>query len=468
MRRWRKILSLILVLGLVASESTQALASFAFAPPTQSYADFSAYQGIKVFVNGRYVEFNDDLGYPIAINGQTYIPVRVVSETFNAYIYWRDWDQTVCVNKHGKHIEIKLGENYINKLDLIGNAHEVEKIQMDASAFAQNGRTYIPLRALFEGFDMTVIWDGDTQTVHVAGDYEKNTEYIDFKTYKILDIKDVDLEKDYAKIMYDGQEISKDYIKVLNNSAHYRVLEDGNTLNIFSYQYLFDLNYLYRALCERKNNTTKEKEYYTLWNISEEAYEFVTRVSFIDDRFGHIFTRETELSYSSGKAYDLESATDPEKYVEIDKVADEIVSRVNAAAKSDEEKVRMVNDEMCEIMEYKFETGPIYTSLYSSLVSPRTVVCQGYATTFKYLMDKLGIDCIIASGTNERSKGPHAWNEVLINGEWKIVDVSSNDVDSRNYILLTDYDEIDYFTASDIEKECEQLVKYTLKLNNTG
>lgn len=465
MRNWRKILSLILAAGMVLCESTQALAYFAFETPTQSYADFTEYQGIKVFVNGRYVEFNDDLGYPIAINGRTYIPVRAVSETFNAYVYWRDWDQTVFVSKHGKQIRIKIGENYIEKLEDVNNPDEKEKIEMDASAFAQNGRTYVPLRALFEGFDMTVTWDGDTQTVHVAGDYEKNTEYIDFKAYQILDIKDVDLEKDYAKIVYDGQEIAKDYIKVLKNSNHYRVLEDDNTLNIFSYQYLFDLNYLYHALCERKNNTTNEDELYTLWSISEEEYELVKQVSFIDDRFDYISSRENDLTFS-GKVYHLESATRPEEYVEINKVADEIVNRVNATAKSDEEKVRMVNDEMCKIMEYGFRPGDGYSPIYKMLVYPSYGYCGDYAITFKYLMDMLGIDCIIASGVNERARGPHAWNEVLIDGEWKIVDVSSNDFNHTNYILLTDYGEINYFSISDEDKNNEQLVKYTLKLND--
>lgn len=124
MKRWHIALSLILVVGMLFCESIPALASFAFELPTQNYADFSAYQGIKVFVNGRYVEFNDDLGYPIAINGRTYIPVRVVSETFHAYVAYKDWDQTVFVSKYNKQIRIKIGEQYIEKLEEINDIRD--------------------------------------------------------------------------------------------------------------------------------------------------------------------------------------------------------------------------------------------------------------------------------------------------------------------------------------------------------
>lgn len=175
-----------------------------------------------------------------------------------------------------------------------------------------------------------------------------------------------------------------------------------------------------------------------MWNISEEEYEFISRVSFIDDRFGYISSAINDNLGYNGQVRHLESATHPEEYIEINEVVDEIVNRINMTATSDSEKIAMVNDEMCEIMEYgRGSDGGGYSPIYNSLVSPKYVYCNGYSITFKYLMDKLGIDCIIVIGTNMKLKLPHSWNEVLINGEWKVVDVTANDTtNNRNYILL--------------------------------
>ena len=49
-----------------------------------------------------------------------------------------------------------------------------------------------------------------------------------------------------------------------------------------------------------------------------------------------------------------------------------------------------------------------------------SVICVGYATTFKLFMDALGIDCDIIHSTEQ---GEHAWNIVKIGGEWHHVDV---------------------------------------------
>ena len=58
------------------------------------------------------------------------------------------------------------------------------------------------------------------------------------------------------------------------------------------------------------------------------------------------------------------------------------------------------------------------------------VVCEGYAKTFKYLLDYLQIPCILVIGDAENSAGnneKHMWNYVFINDEWYGVDVTWDD-----------------------------------------
>jgi len=69
----------------------------------------------------------------------------------------------------------------------------------------------------------------------------------------------------------------------------------------------------------------------------------------------------------------------------------------------------------------------------SVLLNHRSV-CAGYATTFKYLCDQVGIDCIVSTGT-ARSGGMeenHAWNAVKLNGQWYWVDVTWGEQEFEN------------------------------------
>lgn len=176
------------------------------------------------------------MGMGIAMTGRIYIPVRVVSETINADVDWFQRGQEVSISKYENQVKIKLGENYIGKTHVYTWWKTEETLEMDASAFAENGRIYVPFRALFEAFGMNVTWNDDTQTACATGDYGSNTECIDFKSYKIFRITDIDKAKTYKKIVYDGIPIDMSYIHVLENCDDYQVLEDGDTLSIFSYQ----------------------------------------------------------------------------------------------------------------------------------------------------------------------------------------------------------------------------------------
>ena len=57
-------------------------------------------------------------------------------------------------------------------------------------------------------------------------------------------------------------------------------------------------------------------------------------------------------------------------------------------------------------------------------------VCEGYARAFKYIMDGLGIPCVLVSGTATNSSGlteSHAWNYVYLNYQWYAIDVTWDD-----------------------------------------
>ena len=101
---WKKVVAVILFALLFGIGSLTPAYAYSLDAPTVGYEDYLQYDGIKVFINGRYVEFNDSMGYPYAENGTTMIPLRAVAETFNANVGWNSWWKMAYVDKHGKEV----------------------------------------------------------------------------------------------------------------------------------------------------------------------------------------------------------------------------------------------------------------------------------------------------------------------------------------------------------------------------
>lgn len=100
--------------------------------------------------------------------------------------------------------------------------------------------------------------------------------------------------------------------------------------------------------------------------------------------------------------------------------------------------IKMVHDYLVENIEYDttISKDNIY-NIYGAMIN-HEAVCEGYARSFKYLMDAFGIPCtlVIGKGTNTEGKTEnHAWNYVQIDNKWYAVDSTWDDpVSSMGWI----------------------------------
>ena len=112
---------------------------------------------------------------------------------------------------------------------------------------------------------------------------------------------------------------------------------------------------------------------------------------------------------------------------EIENVKNQILSQKTGDAYQD---IKMVHDYLIDSVEYDTTlSNPDIYNIYGALVS-KLSVCEGYAKSYKYLMDALGIPCVIVIGTGTNSSGQsenHAWNYVQINNIWYGVDTTWDD-----------------------------------------
>ena len=103
------------------------------------------------------------------------------------------------------------------------------------------------------------------------------------------------------------------------------------------------------------------------------------------------------------------------------------LSRVNDQM-SDLEKAVVLHDYLTVNCEYDYQNYLNHTILpdsynaYGTLVN-RTAVCQGYALTYKYLLNQVGIDCYMVTSNSMN----HAWNMIVLDGKYYQVDVTWDD-----------------------------------------
>lgn len=103
------------------------------------------------------------------------------------------------------------------------------------------------------------------------------------------------------------------------------------------------------------------------------------------------------------------------------------LSRVNSQM-SDLEKAVVLHDYLTVNCEYDYQNylnGTIPSgsyNAYGTLVN-RTAVCQGYALTYKYLLNQVGIDCYMVTSDSMN----HAWNMIVLDGKYYQVDATWDD-----------------------------------------
>ena len=105
-------------------------------------------------------------------------------------------------------------------------------------------------------------------------------------------------------------------------------------------------------------------------------------------------------------------------------------SFVKKASGNTYNKVMQVHDTLINMIQYDSTLARSNTrNIYGALIE-RKVVCEGYAKSFKYILDAMNIPCILVGGTATNSSGKtetHMWNYVQIDGKWYAVDPTWDD-----------------------------------------
>ena len=235
----------------------------------------------------------------------------------------------------------------------------------------------------------------------------------------------------------------------LNNKYFYNQLNDNakliydeiekNIENLKSGQYTIDLpNSVSDILKQEGGDEALNINFQSAWDaIGLDRVDLffmdVSKVNMIVTKTTFVKSTSYKLAMkprdSSGYLLDdiFNGSTVDSMVKEIENKRDEIVKTLVG---SDYDKILKAHDWLVDNVEYDTTLSDSYIyNLYGALVS-RKAVCEGYAEAFKYLMDYVGVPCILVVGSATNSNGDtenHEWNYVKINEKWYAVDCTWDD-----------------------------------------
>lgn len=280
----------------------------------------------------------------------------------------------------------------------------------------------------------------------------RNTIDNDIKTPEII-------ENPFDQIRDDNQNTPKnvDYSNVSVDKYFYNQLEEpsqtiykafeSNRENMKSGTYRVELGETFSSLLNTENGQDKLGNYYQL---AIEAYTYDNPEIFYlspnkmylnieTTTVGNNVTYNVYIHNGNENNYFIDEFTSKSQVENaisrIEQVKDQILANRSGNTYDD---IKMVHDYLVDNIEYDttISQDNIY-NVYGALIN-RTAVCEGYARSFKYLMDELGIPCtlVIGQGTNAQGQTEnHAWNYVQINGNWYAIDCTWDDpVSTTGYV----------------------------------
>ena len=113
---------------------------------------------IKLMVN--YIQANQG-ARPILKNGNTLVPIRVISESLGATVDWNAKEKQINISHEDTNIEMTIANPQVKVNDLVQT--------IPAPPIIHEGATMLPIRFVAEALDAKVDWNSQARTVTVMG-----------------------------------------------------------------------------------------------------------------------------------------------------------------------------------------------------------------------------------------------------------------------------------------------------------
>ena len=103
-------------------------------------------------------------------------------------------------------------------------------------------------------------------------------------------------------------------------------------------------------------------------------------------------------------------------------------SELTKNAKNDKEKVQAIYNYIVKNIKYDYNKAATVAGTYiptlDNTLSTNTGICYDYSSLFAGMLRSQNIPTKLVKGNSTNIKDYHAWNEVLLDGQWHIVDTT--------------------------------------------
>lgn len=235
--------------------------------------------------------------------------------------------------------------------------------------------------------------------------------------------------------------VSSYYYSQLDETAKeiYNGLKE-NKENLISGNYIINYDTKFNTLLNSDGGEEKfNQAFQSAWNAFsydnvDLFYINVTKITLTSNIYslGGIKTYEVSIGPGDNSNYFLDSFKSVEEVKSDKNYLENIKNQMIEQTSSDDTytKIAKVHNWLIYFVNYENNvTSKDQHTIYGALKNGKAV-CEGYARAFKYLMDGVGVPCVLASGTGQNSQGQtesHAWNYVQIEDKWYAVDVTWDD-----------------------------------------
>ncbi len=111
-----------------------------------------------------------------------------------------------------------------------------------------------------------------------------------------------------------------------------------------------------------------------------------------------------------------------DRYQKATKKLDEVIKSLNLDGKSDYDKFKAVTNWIVSNVRYDDDNETKYQHDLTGAVLDGLAVCDGYAGTFYYMANAVGLNALFEDGITNSNRIRHAWNLVQIDGTYYYVD----------------------------------------------
>lgn len=111
-----------------------------------------------------------------------------------------------------------------------------------------------------------------------------------------------------------------------------------------------------------------------------------------------------------------------DRYQEATKKLDEVIRSLNLDGKSDYDKFKAVTNWIVSNVRYDRDNETKYQHDLTGAVLDGLAVCDGYAGTFYYMANAVGLNALFEDGIRNSNRIGHAWNLVEIDGTYYYTD----------------------------------------------